>query len=204
MAERKKVKISTEQLIMDSFKEIALTVPIEKITIKEIVEHAGVIRPTFYNHFQDKYDLLRCIIEQELIIPTIPLVDNGLFYEGLTLIFTNALKSKNFYIQAAKLDGVESFENILVFLIRDILLDFVNKRVEEGAAVQKWFKPIDAAEYYARSMCFVAMKWLRDGMKIPPSEVVYIYKMVITTPLGDILHEFERKDEFEMPHYITI
>ena len=45
-------------LLAESFKKLARTRPIEKITIREITDEAGVIRPTFYNHFQDKYELL--------------------------------------------------------------------------------------------------------------------------------------------------
>ena len=47
-----------DDLLAESLKEIAKTKPIEKITIKEITDKAGVIRPTFYNHFQDKYELV--------------------------------------------------------------------------------------------------------------------------------------------------
>ena len=50
-----------DQLLADSFKELAQAIPIEKITIKQITDKAGVIRPTFYNHFQDKYELLEWI-----------------------------------------------------------------------------------------------------------------------------------------------
>ena len=48
-------KSAIDTLLAESFKELALKHPIEKITIKEITDKAGVIRPTFYNHFQDKY-----------------------------------------------------------------------------------------------------------------------------------------------------
>ena len=41
-------------LLAESLKELTGNHPIEKITIKEITDKAGVIRPTFYNHFQDK------------------------------------------------------------------------------------------------------------------------------------------------------
>ena len=54
-------KSAIDTLLAESFKELALKQPIEKITIKEITDKAGVIRPTFYNHFQDKYDLLEWI-----------------------------------------------------------------------------------------------------------------------------------------------
>ena len=55
-------KSAIDTLLAESFKELALKQPIEKITIKEITDKAGVIRPTFYNHFADKYALLEYIV----------------------------------------------------------------------------------------------------------------------------------------------
>lgn len=42
--------------------------PIEKITVKEITQDAGYSRTTFYNYFNDPYDLLN-YIESELTTP---------------------------------------------------------------------------------------------------------------------------------------
>ena len=50
MTQQKK-EIST--LLAESFRTLAAEKPIEKITIKEITDGAGVIRVTFYNHFQN-------------------------------------------------------------------------------------------------------------------------------------------------------
>ena len=49
------VRTDIDQLLADSLKELAAKRPMEKITIKEITDKAGVIRPTFYNHFQDNF-----------------------------------------------------------------------------------------------------------------------------------------------------
>ena len=62
-------KSAIDTLLAESFKELAKKHPIEKITIKEITDLAGVIRPTFYNHFQDKYELLEWIITTDLLDP---------------------------------------------------------------------------------------------------------------------------------------
>jgi AcrR family transcriptional regulator len=37
------------------------------ITIKEICEHAGLSRSTFYTYYSDQYDLLRQIEEETLV-----------------------------------------------------------------------------------------------------------------------------------------
>ena len=47
----------TKDLLALSFKELIMKMPFEKITVKMITEGADVIRPTFYKHFQDKYEI---------------------------------------------------------------------------------------------------------------------------------------------------
>lgn len=42
-------KGNTDDLLAASFKELLCKAPMEKITIKDITDKAGVIRPTFYN-----------------------------------------------------------------------------------------------------------------------------------------------------------
>ena len=56
MTEEKK---DVELALAESLKSLVARTPFEKITIKQITDGAGVIRVTFYNHFQDKYDLYR-------------------------------------------------------------------------------------------------------------------------------------------------
>lgn len=76
-----------DTLLAESLKELTIKQPIEKITIKEITDKAGVIRPTFYNHFQDKYELLEWIIRTELLEPVKPLIQNGMIDQALIIIF---------------------------------------------------------------------------------------------------------------------
>jgi len=105
-------KSAIDTLLAESFKELAKKHPIEKITIKEITDLAGVIRPTFYNHFQDKYELLEWIITTDLLDPIEPLIQNGMISEGLVLLFTNIEKDSEFYSRAIKLEGQNSFGEI--------------------------------------------------------------------------------------------
>ena len=48
----------TRQSIRNALIELMLEKPYEKITIQEIIDRANVGRATFYNHYQDKDDLL--------------------------------------------------------------------------------------------------------------------------------------------------
>lgn len=184
-------KQATNQILADSFKELVLTEPIEKITIKEITDKAGVIRPTFYNHFQDKYELLEWIIRTELIEPVIPFLEGGFIKEGITLIFANVEKEKEFYTHAAKLEGQNSFASIIQVLIENILLKYITQKVGPSAHFHNWMSPEMLAEYYARCIRFITIKWTTTGMTLPPSELANMCEVVFESNLDEIIAEMK-------------
>lgn len=58
---------TTEEVLAESLKHLMAVIPFEKITVKEITDEAHVKRPTFYNHFRDKYDVVEYILQRDII-----------------------------------------------------------------------------------------------------------------------------------------
>ena len=56
MAEQEK-GLNTKYKLAASIKECMKTTPVDRITVKDIVEGCGLARQTFYRNFKDKYDL---------------------------------------------------------------------------------------------------------------------------------------------------
>lgn len=183
------VKETLDILLAESFKELACQQPIEKITIKEITDKAGVIRPTFYNHFQDKYELLEWIIRVQVIEPIKPLIFAGMIDEALLLMFTSIEKEKEFYMKAVKLEGQNSFESIVKSCIEDTLLQVLKGRKRHKEHPHPWLTLEHIAQYYAQSMCFVAITWIKSGMSVSPREITDIYNYMITRSMDDVLEE---------------
>ena len=48
---------NTKERLASALQQIAARKTLDKITVKEIAERSGLTIATFYNHFQDKYDL---------------------------------------------------------------------------------------------------------------------------------------------------
>ena len=49
---------TTKEILAESFRELAESRPVDKITIREITENCTYSPATFYRHFKDKYDLI--------------------------------------------------------------------------------------------------------------------------------------------------
>lgn len=60
--------LRTRKLIMDSFIDLSDKKDFTDITIKDITTEAMINRATFYNHFEDKYDLLDKALSEVLMV----------------------------------------------------------------------------------------------------------------------------------------
>ena len=56
---------STKEALGNALKKMLSVKPIDKITVKDLVEECGVNRQTFYYHFDDVYDLLEWVFEED-------------------------------------------------------------------------------------------------------------------------------------------
>ena len=59
--------LQTKQALSDALKAMMIKKPLNRITVRELVETCGVNRKTFYYHFEDIYSLLKWTLEQEAL-----------------------------------------------------------------------------------------------------------------------------------------
>lgn len=182
-------KREMDHLLAQSFKQLACQRPIEKITIKEITDRAGVIRPTFYNHFQDKYELLEWIIREELLEPVKPFIRSGMTIQAITFLFINIEKEKEFYMKASRLEGQNSFFSIAQHCIETLLAEVFEEYRGQKKPKYTWLTPEFMAQYYGQSMLFVVVRWIQSGMTIPPQELGELYEYIINHSLEDALKD---------------
>lgn len=185
MQQKKEVKA----LLAQSFKELVLEKPVEKITIKEITDRAGVIRVTFYNHFQDKYELLEWICKEEIVSPIRILLWNNMQREAVTFMFTALLKNKEFYSHVARLEGQNSFRSIVRGLISEIINEYFIEHVEQKNKKYDWLTPKWIADYYSESLTFILMSWIEHGMDVPPEKMVDMYSFIASHSMLDLPKE---------------
>lgn len=102
----------TKQKIIDAFMQLVIQKDFYKITIQDITDQAGVVRPTFYYYFQDKYHIFEVILD-DLIKKLEPLIYQGMFEEYHKIIFKHFEMHRDFYREAFKIKGQNSFENIV-------------------------------------------------------------------------------------------
>ena len=59
-------RLTSKEMLAASFRELAESRPIDKITTKDIAENCGYSQATFYRQFKDKYDLIAWAYTRDL------------------------------------------------------------------------------------------------------------------------------------------
>ena len=178
-----------EEKLAVSLKALAVKHPFEKITIKQITDGAGVIRVTFYNHFQDKYDLLEWMMRTEILMPVQILLANSMYREAVVLIFKNMQKDKDFYMHIVNMEGQNSFSEMAERGIEEILRHAIGGTELSGKGPKVWISPEFVSKYYAKAMTFVVVEWIRTGMRISPEEMAEGYEYIATRSLEEMVGE---------------
>lgn len=178
MSDTESRKELTKQLIAASFKELLAKYPFEKISIKMIVDGADIRRPSFYNHFLDKYDLLEWILATEVIAPARKALDDGDERLAWRLLFENILQNAAFYRKAFQVTGQNGFEEAFVRQQTPLILRFLSRT----AHLRPQPAPItdeQMAVYYALSLSTAIKAWLLSGTDIDVDALMNITQYLI-------------------------
>lgn len=178
---------TVDSQLAEAFKELVSKRPVEKITIKQITDQAGVIRATFYNHFADKYVLIESILTRELFAPVRLLLKNGMLLEAMVVLLNNIENDRAFYTRLARLQEPVSFQNILLRCAGKELEDVVKDMGHGRNDSYGWMKPEFIAAYYAQSLCFVITEWIQKGMHLPPRLAAEEYFFLLSHPVNDMI-----------------
>ena len=152
----------TKKAIADSFLKLLREKPLDKITIKDIVEDCGINRNSFYYHYQDLPSMVEEIIleEAEAMVRQHPSVDS--IEECLDLAVSFALENRRaaMHLYSANRDLFERYlwrvcEHVVDTYISTAFAEYQLKEADRRVLVRnyKW-------------ECFGAvLDWLNGGMK---------------------------------------
>ena len=152
--------------LAESLRTLMVRKLFEKITIRQICDEAGVIRATFYNYFDDKYDCLQWIVYHDITENILKSAAPEQFVEGLKEGFRTIEMQRDFYRIAYNVTGQNSFEDMVRGNLKKVLLEYFSSYRREDYLPQYGNELI--AEYYAEGMAF-AVRTFACGREISSS-----------------------------------
>lgn len=157
----------TKFKLANAIKTCMRTTPVDRITVKDIVEGCGMTRQTFYRNFLDKYDLINWYFDK-LVLQSFEQIGMGhTVGESLEQKFEFILQEKAFFTEAFRSDDHNSLKEHDFELILQFYLDLIGKRTSRPLESDIKF----LLEMYCRGSVYMTVKWVLGGMKDSPKEM---------------------------------
>ena len=157
----------TKYKLAASMKECMKQMPVDKITVKNIVEGCGVARQTFYRNFLDKYDLINWYFDK-LVLQSFEQIGMGhTVGESLTQKFKFIVNEKVFFTEAFRSDDRNSLKEHDFELILQFYQDLIGRKTSRPLGEDLQF----LLEMYCRGSVYMTVKWVLTGMKDSPAKM---------------------------------
>lgn len=182
--------LMTKKAIAASLKKIMEKKPLDKITVREIIEDCDINRKTFYYHFRDIYHLIKWIFEEEAIevVKQYDLIVN--YYDAIQFVLDYVEKNKlicNCAFDAIGRDELKRFfQKDFLFIIQNIV-----DQLSEGKKVPKDYQAF-LVNFYTEALASLLINWVRDKEHYDKQKII---RYVHLTLFGSIEHALNNAEK---------
>lgn len=153
-----------------------------------ITNEAGVIRPTFYNYFCDKYEVLEWIFQDEIIDKVRAMFDQKMYNEGIKLLFVSMKADSQFYKKAFEVTGQNAFEEALKEQIHKLIMEEFGKNFVKPQVNNPFLNKETVARYYSAATVDMLKYWITSDMQnYSADQMVDTYMYLVGHKLSDYI-----------------
>lgn len=187
---REDIALNTKKALAESLKKTMKKKSFSKITVSEIISDCDVNRKTFYYHFEDIYDLLHWMIENEAI-HVVQKFDLLVDYEEAILFAMNYVE-KNEHIINCALDSLGREEMKRFFYSDFISITesiIINAEKEQGISLDSDYKNF-LINFYTEAIAGILIDWTKNRTERNREKMVeYISNTIKNSLLGIFQNE---------------
>lgn len=181
----------TKNALAHSLKSLMEHTPLNKITVKHLVDHCGVNRQTFYYHFQDIYALLGWIYQTEAVESLTEYRSYSTWTDGFYKIFCYIENNKTFCCNTLNSLGRTHLDVYLYEVTRDLIMGVIDE-LACGIKVCGEDKEF-VANFYTLAFTGLIIQWMRGDMQEPPKQIIEKLNELIEGNVLRALHRYENK-----------
>ena len=184
----KEMATGTKEALAAALRQMMTVKPIEKVTVKDIVEICGVNRQTFYYHFDDVDDLLEWVFEQEFdrVFPSEVVYDHWMedMMGYFDYLVSNSAFTLNVYNSNSRLYMLRYLKSRMETCIRSFA-----EIASEGKNIDRQdFEFV--VEFYADCAIGFISHWMDMGMQMPKEITRERVLQVMDQSIENILGRF--------------
>ena len=156
---------STKEALGAALKKMMAVKPIDKITVKDLVEICGVNRQTFYYHFDDVYDLLEWVFEADAEKNLPKEVKYERWREDASMFFKYLIRNSDFALNIYNSPNRTYMLRFYKQKLQDCIRSFAEIASEGMNIDRQDFEFV--VQFYAKLAIGFVSQWMDMGMKFP-------------------------------------
>ena len=179
---------TAEEILVESFRELAAKRNVAKITIKDITDNCGYSPATFYRHFKDKYDLIAWDYTREVerIMSKVGSSDDCAWTDTLmdaAKYFDEQKKYlANLFLHTSGMDAFITY-------MREINFSILNKCVLKVSGLKELDeKTMMYIRIYVLGTVQLICEWITGNYTAGPEEVADVFEKALPEPLQKYLY----------------
>lgn len=166
----------TEKALAEALKKLMKSYPINKIHVRMITDECKLTRHTFYNHFQDVYQLLGWIYEHEVIETLEKCCNLTRWREGIHLVLQYTVDNRTICLNAFRSLGRDHLEAFIYQVFNRVLTGIIAD-IAQSIQVEDEMKT-EMADFHANAITGIFIAWLKQDLKQDPAFIAgWIEKM---------------------------
>lgn len=181
----------TKRALAESLKCCMSQKPLNKVSVREITESCGLNRQTFYYHFQDIYELLEWMINQE-IVSVIGESDQFQHWQDAAIYLLRYIR-QNEALSLCILHSVgrESLRRFFYKDVHSIATRFLKENLEGIEFNEQDLYYL--TDYYTISFAGLLEDWVTGGMKRSPEESIHILETIVAGTARQAMERFSQE-----------
>lgn len=181
VSEQTKLKLAT------ALKTLMAQKPMDKITITELTSMCNIRRQSFYYHFEDIYDLLRWMIQNEAISLLKQQEGALLWKEGLLQLFRYLEENRAVCLCALKSVGRNHLRSFFEADIDAIIHRTIEQLVENIGVRNNLDSFVDVemlTHFYVMALAGMMESWLLGEIDRTPEQIVQFADVILNDQLN--------------------
>lgn len=163
----------TKRALAAALKELMAQRPIDKITIHDITERCGIRRQNFYYHFEDLYDLMRWMFQNEALSLLQQHEGMLLWQEGLLQLFRYIEENRAVCLCALRSVGREHLKRFFERDIHAVIHRTVEQLGREIGAIDAGAADIElTTHFYVVALAGMLESWLLGEIDYTPEHLI--------------------------------
>jgi len=162
-------KKATTELYRNALLKLAQSQPISKITVADIVKETGTAKQTFYNHFENKYDLINYVMLD--FVEGIEDIAAMHTYKAILYVLHYCHQNKRFFTSLIRECPQNNFLDFFYHWCSHYYLRILRQQYTPGE-----FPPslTQTVHLYCHGAVDIFADWVKSGMKETPELIAEV------------------------------